>query len=98
MGSDAVVRSNNHLTQLLKMTFRKKSPESISLFFVRGTFDDDGDVEEELLRGESDENGNSGIKTDAEIEIELGEVVRKYRLSRRKDFVDALQKNMARFK
>ena len=33
-GSQATVESNHHLTELLKMTFRKRDPELITLFFV----------------------------------------------------------------
>ncbi len=34
VGSPAVVKSNHHLTELHKMTFRKKDPELITLHFL----------------------------------------------------------------
>ena len=34
VGSQATVKSNHHLTELLKMTFRKRDPELITLFFA----------------------------------------------------------------
>lgn len=62
IGSKATVKSNHHLTELLKMTFRKSDPELICLFL-----------------------GAEGK-------------IRQYRVSKRKEFVESLQKNMQRFK
>jgi len=65
VGSKAVVKSNHHLTELIRMTFRKKDPELVTLHFVS-----------------QQQHNNS----------------RQYRVSKRREFVDALQKNMQRFK
>jgi hypothetical protein len=62
IGSKATVKSNHHLTELLKMTFRKSDPELICLYL-----------------------GPEGK-------------IRQYRVSKRKEFVESLQKNMQRFK
>jgi len=64
VGSLATVKSNHHLTELLKMTFKKKDPDLISLFFVSG----------------------KDTKT------------RIYRVNKRKEFTELLQKNMMKFK
>eukprot|EP01038_Epipyxis_sp_PR26KG_P007641 gene7641-10401_t len=66
VGSSAVVKSNHHLTELVKMTFRKKDPELVTLFFL-----------------------GSASKADK---------TKLYRVSKRKEFVEALQKNMQRFR
>lgn len=66
VGSKATVEYNHHLTELTKMTFRKKDPELITLFFAGG--------------GDSTDNA------------------RQYRVSKRKEFVEGLQKAMQRFK
>ena len=34
VGSDAIVEANHHLTELLKITFRKRDPELVNIFFV----------------------------------------------------------------
>ena len=37
VGATATVKSNNHLTELIKMTFRKRDPDLVTLFFVSAT-------------------------------------------------------------
>jgi hypothetical protein len=61
VGSEGVVKSNHHLTELLKITFKKKSPDVVNLF----------------ISSPADPNG--------------GERVRQYRVTKRKEFVEALQ-------
>merc|ERR1711968_283064 len=41
VGAQATVCSNNHLTELIKMTFRKKDPDLVSLFFVTSIDDEE---------------------------------------------------------
>jgi len=66
VGSEASVKSNRHLTELIKMTFKKKDPELVTLFFVSP----------DAPQGKP----------------------RQYRVSKRQEFVTALQKNMERFR
>lgn len=69
VGSPATVKSNRHLTELAKMTFRKRDPELVTLFFISAKSPE-----------------NNGLKQ------------RQYRVSKRVEFVQALQRNMERFK
>lgn len=39
VGSEATVKSNHHLTELLKMTFRKKDPELITIWLLNNNAD-----------------------------------------------------------
>eukprot|EP01035_Chromulina_nebulosa_P019573 gene19573-25474_t len=64
VGSEANVKSNHHLTELVKMTFRKKDPELVSLFLQNG---------DELKS-------------------------HQYRVPKKQDFLNILQKNMQKFK
>jgi len=64
VGSEAIVKSNHHLTELVKMTFRKKDPELVSLFLQNG---------EELKS-------------------------HQYRVPKKQDFLNILQKNLQKFK
>jgi len=65
VGSIGVVTANHHLTELLKMTFRKREPDLVTLYFV---------------------SYDSEPKT------------KQFRVSKRNEFVECLQKHMRRFK
>lgn len=65
VGSLGRVVSNHHLTELLKMTFRKRDPDMVTIFFV---------------------SSNPEPKT------------KQFRVSKREEFVQCLQKHMQRFK
>ena len=80
IGSEATVVLNEHLTQLIRVTFRKKDPEMINLFFKN-----DGSIV------------NSSIREDEEDSTDE-ERIRRYRVSKRAELVETLQRNMQRFK
>jgi hypothetical protein len=80
VGSAATVKSNHHLTELIKMTFKKKDPELVTLFFASNP----GAVLTVVQSPTSPPNPNMKA--------------RRYRVSKRTEFVEALQKNMQRFK
>lgn len=68
VGATARVKSNHHLTELLKITYKKKHADWVTLYLASP-----GCVEGE-------------------------EKFREYRVPKRKEFIEALQKNMQRFK
>ena len=80
VGSEATVKSNHHLTQLIKMTYKKKNPNMVSLFVSKGSTN----------LGESATDGKTGG------DVEMKE--KKYKLSKPREFIEALQTNMQRFK
>jgi hypothetical protein len=79
VGTEARVDANHHLTELLKITFRKRDPELVNIFFVNL------DASVNSLTGA---NAGSAATPNAI----------QFRVVRRKEFVEALQKNMQRFR
>jgi len=88
VGSSAVVKSNHHLTQLIKMTFRKKDPNNVHLFLATGEMEPVPAQEPGAEQGQGQGQGQG--------QPVLKEKV--YRLSKTKQFVTALQSGMKRFK
>ena len=85
VGAIATVKSNHHLTQLVKITFRRRDPNLVHLFFSTGL---PGDP---VASGDGDTPGNGTPPPPMLRE-------KSYRLSKTMQFVEALQANMKRFK
>jgi hypothetical protein len=83
VGSEALVKSNHHLTELVKLTFRKRDPELITLFV---THDIAGAEAAEDLDAHSRGAVPAAMKT------------KQYRLAKRDELVEMLQNYMKRFK
>jgi hypothetical protein len=89
VGSLSTVKSNHHLTELVKLTFKKKDPELLTLFVANSMLmTPDEDVGEEGL----DEKTRGGT-TPA-----IAPKQKQYRVTKRDELVDVLQKYMRRFK
>ena len=97
VGAEAVVKSNNHLTELIKMTFKKKDPDLACLYFVNLTPPIAAVKEEEVKEGK-DESGPSADSASPSGPGEVPLKMKQFRIAKRKDFIDVLQKNMMRFK
>jgi hypothetical protein len=82
VGSVSTVKSNHHLTELVKLTFKKRDPELLTLFVASsfpGMPEDDGD---EAL----DEKQRGGPPKPA-----VAPKQKQYRVSKRDELVDVLQ-------
>ena len=95
VGSIATVKSNHHLTQLVKITFKKRDPNLVHLFFSTGLAAGPAVAAGDAGEG-SAQGGPSGGDSGAPLPPALRE--KSYRLSKTKQFVEALQMNMKRFK
>ena len=80
VGAKAVVTLNVHLTQLLRMAFRKRDPELVTFVFACDGTPATMDVEED-----DDDSTES-------------ERVQRFRVSKKKELIEALQAKMKRFK
>jgi hypothetical protein len=83
VGTEALVKSNHHLTELVKLTFRKRDPELLTLFV---THDVIGAEDAEDLDVKSRGTAPTAMK------------VKQYRLVKRNELVEMLQTYMKRFK
>jgi hypothetical protein len=77
------VKSNHHLTELVKLTFRKRDPELLTLYV---THDVEGAEAAEDLDAKSRGAAPSAMK------------IKQYRLVKRNELVEMLQTYMKRFK
>ena len=91
-GSMATVKSNHHLTQLIKMTFRKKDPNLVHLFYSTGQTAGTAGTAGSGDTGEGEGEGGGGGAEEPMLKEKV------YRLSKTKQFVAALQNGMKRFK
>jgi hypothetical protein len=83
VGSSAHVDRNVHLTELVKMTFRKSDPTLVNLFLAS--------------RASPPPHGTGGEAGHGAAAAPAWENL-KFRIKERDDFVTALQTNMQRFK
>ena len=88
----ATVKSNHHLTQLIKMTFRKKDPNLVHLFYSTGQTSGTAGTAGNGDTGEGEGEGGGGGAEEPVLKEKV------YRLSKTKQFVAALQNGMKRFK
>ncbi len=77
------VKSNHHLTELARMTFLKKTPDVITLYFRRGGVEAEGGREGGVEDGSPKKEDLKG---------------RAYRVARKEEFIGALQGRLQRFK
>ena len=82
VGATATVKSNHHLTELIKLTFKKRDPESLTLYVVSSfpgipERDDDGACLDEKQRGGPNTTASPKQK--------------QYRVSKRDELVEVLQ-------
>jgi hypothetical protein len=82
VGSVATVKSNHHLTELIKITFKKRDPELVTLFYASPSPDAEGDVEGGV---------GVGAGAGAGAERSIGLKSHQYRVIKRKEFVETLQ-------
>jgi predicted nucleic acid-binding protein len=94
VGADAIVKSNNHLTELNKMTFRKRDPELVTLFFIHEEVQISDDASEREVKEMTD---NAVVTPDPDKPL-LALKTTQFRIPKRKEFVEVLQKSMQRFK
>lgn len=87
VGSVSTVKSNHHLTEFVKLTFKKRDPELLTLF-VANAMTPDEDMDETGL----DEKQRGGAKQTVKPKQKL------YRVTKRDELVEILQKYMKRFK
>merc|ERR1712139_627754 len=93
VGAAAKVCSDNHLTELIKMTFRKKDPDLVNLFFLHMNAEDNLGVEQK--------DGQENSDTTQQQQQQQQTMTLKpqpFRIAKRKEFIEVLQKNMQRFK
>jgi hypothetical protein len=93
------VKSNHHLTELARMTFMKKEPDVVQLYFRKG-----------LVLPPVEEEGGSGAGTGTGTDTHIhtptsGGSPRKddlkrraYRIARKEEFIKELQEKLQRFK
>ena len=91
VGAMATVKSNHHLTQLTKITFRRHDPNLVHLFFSTGLID--------TAPLPAPPQDNEGTERGEEKALPVPQLKEKtYRVSKTKQFIEALQQNMKRFK
>lgn len=78
------VKSNHHLTEIARMTFLKKTPDVITLYFRMGGMKEGEGGREKVVEGGSPKKEN--LKG------------RAYRVSEKEEFIGALQGRLQRFK
>lgn len=88
------MKSNNHLTELNKMTFRKRDPELVTLFFMHEEVSIPDNVSESEVK---EMTGNAVVTPDPDKPL-LTLKTTQFRIPKRKEFVEVLQKSMQRFK
>lgn len=82
VGSLATVKSNHHLTELIKLTFKKKDPELLTLFVANSLIGmGDGDIDE---TDNLDQKSRGG-------KVPLPSKAKQYRVTKRDELVDVLQ-------
>ena len=82
LGSEYVVKSNHHLSELVKIAFKKRDPDLVTLFLLSSLTE-----VVEAPGGDGAPVGGAGQTR-----------FMKYRIARKGDFVAVLQHNMQRFK
>jgi hypothetical protein len=99
LGANATVKSNHHLTQLIKMTFRKKDPNLVHLFFATGDTMTTVPPPAPFSTTAAAAAAAEGDKEEGEDAVPVPVLKEKsYRLTKTKQFVLALQNGMKRFK
>merc|ERR1711871_1754221 len=94
VGANATVCSNNHLTELIKMTFRKKDPDLVNLFFLHTSGEDEGDEHKDVQGNNDEAQQEQGNQSKQNMTLKP----QPFRIAKRKEFIEVLQKNMQRFK
>lgn len=84
------VKSNHHLSELLKMAFRRRDPDLVTLFVLAGS------VEGGLQPPPASDGGSAA--TAPESPGAPATKAKRYRVARRGDLIQVLQRNMERFK
>jgi hypothetical protein len=77
IGTEATVKSNHHLTELVKLTFRKRDPESLTLHVTNCS----GVASEDVRSLDEKSRGTVPIATKS----------KNYRVTKRDEIVDVLQ-------
>lgn len=81
MGSLSTVKSNHHLTEFVKLTFKKKDPELLTLFVASSMPMPDNDADVDALDEKQRGGGYPVIEPKQ----------KQYRVAKRDELVDILQ-------